>query len=95
MRISLLYSNKLVMKRKEGVFNMKFLWAGANILMPVLLLFLAFATWIGYIAEDIREYYHFKWAALLLLLVGYGVQFYKKTIGLIIVLLSLVIWFLL
>lgn len=34
---------------------MKILWAGANILMPVLLLFLAFATWIGYIAEDIRE----------------------------------------
>ncbi|WRP07544.1 hypothetical protein U9J35_05075 [Rossellomorea aquimaris] len=74
---------------------MKFLWAGANILMPVLLLFLAFTTWIGYIAEDIPEYYHFKWADLLLLLVGYDVQFYKKTIGLIIVLLSLVIWFLL
>jgi hypothetical protein len=93
MRISLLYSNKVVMKR--GVFNMKFLWAGANILMPVLLLFLACATWIGYIAEDIREYYHFKWAALFLFLVGYSVQFYKKTIGLIIVLLSLVTWFLL
>ncbi|MFC7785339.1 MULTISPECIES: hypothetical protein [unclassified Rossellomorea] len=74
---------------------MKFLWAAANILMPVLVLFLAFATWIGYIAEDIPEYYHFKWAALLLFLVGYAIQFYKKTIGLLIVLLSLVSWFLL
>ncbi|MGM0751644.1 MAG: hypothetical protein ACQET6_06895 [Bacillota bacterium] len=74
---------------------MRFLWASLNLLLPVLVLFLAFATWIGYIAEDIRVSYHYKWGALLLFLVGYGLQFYKKTIGLVIVGLSLVIWFLL
>ncbi|WP_044338831.1 hypothetical protein [Rossellomorea aquimaris] len=74
---------------------MRFLWASLNLLLPVLVLFLAFATWIGYIAENIRVSYHYKWGALLLFLVGYGLQFYKKTIGLVIVGLSLVIWFLL
>ncbi|WJV29652.1 hypothetical protein QTG56_00270 [Rossellomorea sp. AcN35-11] len=73
---------------------MRFLWAGMNLLLPFLVLFLAFATWIGYIAEDIRVSYHFKWGAILLFLVGYGGQFYKKTIGVIILIVSLVLWFL-
>ena len=68
---------------------------GVNILIPGLILFLAFSTLIGYIAEDIREYYNFKWAVLGLLLVGYIVQFYKKSIGLLLVVLSIVMWFLL
>jgi hypothetical protein len=74
---------------------MKVLWIGTNLLMPVLILFLAFATWIGYIAEDIRDYYDLKWAALGLVTAGYMVQFSKKTIGLVMIGAGIVIWVLL
>jgi len=47
------------------------------------------------LAEDIRDYYNFKWAALALLFAGYIVQFYKKSIGLLLVVVSIIIWFLL
>ncbi|PFA69166.1 hypothetical protein CN378_04625 [Bacillus sp. AFS015802] len=74
---------------------MNVLRIGASILIPFLLLFLAFATWMGYIAENIRDYYHFKWAALLLLAAGYILQFYKITVGYILVVVSIIAWFLL
>ncbi|WGG44603.1 hypothetical protein [Rossellomorea sp. DA94] len=73
---------------------MSVLRVGINILIPFLILFLVFATWMGYIAENIRDYYNFKWGAILLLLAGYILQLYKKTIGLILVGLSIVSWFL-
>jgi len=68
---------------------------GVNILIPFLILFLAFATWMGYIAENIRDYYNLKWIAILILVAGYILQFYKKTFGLMIVGLSILSWFLL
>lgn len=68
---------------------------GINIFIPGLLLFLAFSTLIGYLAEDIRDYYNYKWAALALLFAGYMVQFYKKSLGLLLVIVSIVIWFML
>ena len=74
---------------------MNVLRVGINILIPFLILFLVFATWMGYIAEDIRDFYNFKWVAIILLVAGYILQFYKKTIGFILVGLSIVSWFLL
>lgn len=63
-----------------------------NIVIPFLIAFLIFATWMGYIAESTREYYNFKWVAILILIAGYILQFYKK-IGLLLVVLSIIIWF--
>jgi hypothetical protein len=74
---------------------MSVLRVGINILIPFLIVFLAFATWMGYIAENIRDYYNFKWVAIILLVAGYILQFYKKTIGLVLVGLSILSWFLL
>jgi len=74
---------------------MNILRVGANILIPLLILFLAFTTWMGYIAENIRDYYNFKWAAIALLVVGYILQFNKRMVGLILVGLGVFIWFLL
>jgi len=68
---------------------------GANIVIPLLILFLVFATWMGYIAENIRDYYNYKWAAIALLGVGYILRFYKRMVGLILVGLGIFIWFLL
>ena len=74
---------------------MNILRIGVNILIPLLILFLALATWMGYIAENIRDYYNYKWAAIALLVVGYILQFYKRMVGLILVGLGIFIWFLL
>lgn len=74
---------------------MNFLRIGVNIVIPFIILFLAFATWMGYIAENIRDYYNFKWVAMALLIAGYILQFYKRTAGLILVGLSVIGWFLL
>jgi hypothetical protein len=72
----------------------KVLSIGANIIIPFIVLFLAFATFMGYIAEEIRGYYNYKWVAIALIVVGYLFQFYKKTMGLILVGISIFIWFL-
>jgi len=74
---------------------MNILRIGVNILIPLLILFLVFATWMGYVAENIREYYNYKWTAIALLLGGYILQFYKRMVGLILVGLGIFIWFLL
>ncbi|MBU0905301.1 MAG: hypothetical protein R3328_08595 [Planococcaceae bacterium] len=74
---------------------MNILRIGANILIPLLILFLAFATWMGYIAENIKDLYNYKWAAIALLVVGYILQFNKRIFGLILVGLGILIWFLL
>lgn len=73
---------------------MNVLRVGINILIPFLILFLVFATWMGYIAEDIKDFYNFKWVAIILLVAGYILQFYKNTIGLVLVGLSILSWFL-
>ncbi|OIU71766.1 hypothetical protein [Rossellomorea aquimaris] len=72
---------------------MKYLWAAINLLIPVLLLFLIFSTWIGYIAESLRDFYHFKWAAIGLILLGYMLNFKKRAAGLIIVTAGSAAWF--
>jgi len=72
---------------------MNILRIGVNILIPLLILFLVFATWMGYVAENIREYYNYKWTAIALLLGGYILQFYKRMVGLILVGLGIFIWF--
>ncbi len=64
-----------------------------NVTIPILTLFLIFATWMGYIAENIRDYYNVKWAGIALLLAGYIIQFYNRTLGFIVVILGIVIWF--
>lgn len=74
---------------------MNVLRIGANILIPLLILFLAFATWMGYIAENTRDFYNFKWVAIALLVVGYILQFNKRMVELILVGLSIFMWFLL
>lgn len=68
---------------------------GTNIIIPLLLVFLMIATAIGYIAEDIRDYYNLKWIAVLTILAGYILQFFKQTFGLIIIGIGLIWWFLL
>lgn len=68
---------------------------GTNIIIPLLLVFLMIATAIGYIAEDIRDYYNLKWIAVLTILAGYTLQFFKQTFGLIIIGIGLIWWFLL
>lgn len=78
---------------RSNVLNI--LRIGANILIPLLILFLAFATWMGYIAENIKDLYNYKWAAIALLVVGYILQFNKRIFGLILVGLGILIWFLL
>jgi len=78
---------------RSNVLNI--LRIGANILIPLLILFLAFATWMGYIAENIKDLYNYKWAAIALLIVGYILQFNKRIFGLILVGLGILIWFLL
>ena len=74
---------------------MNILRIGVNIIIPLLILFLVFATWMGYVAENIREYYNYKWTAIALLVGGYILQFYKRMGGLILVGLGIFIWFLL
>lgn len=73
---------------------MFYLKIGINILIPFIILFLVFSTFMGYIAESIRDYYNFKWLALTLMFAGYILQFFKKTIGLIVVVFSIFLWFL-
>ncbi|OAT83734.1 hypothetical protein A6P54_00040 [Bacillus sp. MKU004] len=73
---------------------MKYLWAAINLLIPVLLLFLIFSTWIGYIAESLRDFFHFKWAAICLIMLGYMLNFKKRAAGLIIVGVGTAAWFL-
>ncbi|MGR3762977.1 hypothetical protein [Rossellomorea sp. NS-SX7] len=73
---------------------MKYLWAAVNLLIPALLLFLMFSTWIGYIAEDIRDLYHVKWAAIVLIMIGYTLNFKKRLAGLIMVAVGVAAWFL-
>jgi hypothetical protein len=73
---------------------MNILRIGVNILIPLLILFLVFATWMGYISENIRDYYNYKWGAIALLVVGYILHFYKRMVGLIIVGLGTIVWFL-
>ncbi|BCB05219.1 hypothetical protein [Bacillus sp. KH172YL63] len=74
---------------------MNVLRIGLNILIPFFIGFLAFATWMGYIAEHIRDDYNFKWIALLLMIAGYIIQFYKRTVGYVLVGLSVWWWFVL
>lgn len=66
---------------------------GTNIIIPLLLVFLMIATAIGYIAEDIRDYYNLKWIAVLTILAGYILQFSKQRFGLILIGLGLIWWF--
>ncbi|WP_175987362.1 hypothetical protein [Bacillus sp. Marseille-Q1617] len=73
---------------------MNYLWAAVNLLIPALLLLLIFATWIGYIAEDLRDYYDYKWAAIGLIILGYMLNFKKRMAGLIMVAVGVVAWFL-
>jgi len=73
---------------------MNVLRIGANILIPILILFMVLVTPMGYIAENIRDYYDLKWVAIALTVAGYILQFYKKTFGLILVGLSIIGWFL-
>lgn len=68
---------------------------GTNVIIPLLLVFLVIATVIGYIAEDIRDYYNLKWIALLTILAGFILQFFKRIFGLILIGLGLIWWFLL
>ena len=73
---------------------MNILRIGVNILIPLLILFLAFATLMGYIAENIRDYYNYKWAAIALLVVGYILQVSSPNRDLVLVGLGIIIWFL-
>lgn len=73
---------------------MAFLKIGINVFIPFIFLFLVFSTWMGYIAEEIRNYYDYKWLMLGFLLAGYILQFYKKVIGLVVVGTSIYIWYL-
>ncbi|MDQ0483090.1 hypothetical protein QO000_002062 [Alkalihalobacillus hemicentroti] len=65
-----------------------------NALIPFIIIFLVFSTFMGYIAENIRDYYNFKWLALAFILGGYILQYYKWIFGLTVVVLSIYIWFL-
>jgi hypothetical protein len=76
------------------VNTLKYLWAAINLLNPILLLFLIFSTWIGYIAESLRDFYHFRWAAVGLIILGYMLNFKKRAAGLIMVAVGLAAWFL-
>jgi hypothetical protein len=73
---------------------MKYLWAAINLLIPVLLLFLMFSTWIGYIAENLSDFYHFKWAAVGLIFLGYMLNYKMRAYGLSIVAVGVISWFL-
>ena len=85
--------NKKGKYERRNVLNI--LRIGVNILIPLLILFLGFATWMGYIAENTRDFYNYKWVAIALLVVGYILQFNKRMVGLILVGLGILIWFLL
>jgi len=87
--------SKTEAEKSKRIDFMNILRIGANILIPLLILFLIFATWMGYIAENIRDYYNYKWAAIALLVIGYILQFNKKLVGLILIGIGIFIWFLL
>ncbi|MCA1054000.1 hypothetical protein LCM10_03290 [Rossellomorea aquimaris] len=74
---------------------MKYIWAIVNMLMPVVILFLAFATWIGYIAEELPDNYDWKWMAIFITVIGYIMQFTKKMGGILVIITGLFLWFML
>ncbi|AJD90235.1 hypothetical protein JMA_09180 [Jeotgalibacillus malaysiensis] len=73
---------------------MKAIKIGSILIVPFIILFLIFSTWIGYIAESMSDYYDFKWLAIAGIVAGYMLQFYKTGVGLTLIVLSIFIWFL-
>ncbi|MDZ5712631.1 hypothetical protein [Jeotgalibacillus haloalkalitolerans] len=74
---------------------MKAVKIGSIVIIPFMILFLMFSTWIGYIAENIRDFYNFKWLAIAGMITGYILQFYKMWAGVIVIAVSIFVWFLL
>ena len=64
-----------------------------NIVIPLVLMWLSFATIMGYIAESYSATYNYKWLALLLSFVGYILQYFRFFLGQAIVVAGIFLWF--
>jgi len=64
-----------------------------NIVIPLVLMWLSFATIMGYIAESRPASLDYKWLALLLSFGGYILQYFRFFLGQVIVVAGIFLWF--